>query len=146
LVFEDVTAAIGCPVDSGGVTVWLNVKRRLHGAQGGGGNLSADTCEALPKLVTTTMLAPTNGATVSGTKVLDSVVMDYFEVTKVEYYLTGGSEHNALVGTGGLSRFGWIALWNTATVPNGTYRLQSTAFDTYGRRGHGVSITITVKN
>lgn len=146
LVFEYVTAAIGCPVDSGGVTVWLNVKRRLHGAQGGGGNLSADTCEALPKLVTTTMLAPTNGATVSGTKVLDSVVMDYFKVTKVEYYLTGGSEHSALVGTGSLSRFGWIALWNTATVPNGTYRLQSTAFDTNGRKGHGAGITITIKN
>jgi hypothetical protein len=108
-------------------------------------DLSAATCGALPQAVTT-MVSPTNGATVSGRKFLDSTVTDYFQVTKIDYYLTGGPEHDALVGIGSFTRVGWVALWNTTTVPNGTYTLQSVAVDTGGRRSHGAGIKITVKN
>jgi hypothetical protein len=145
LVISNVTAAIGCPVKSCGVIVWLHVRQRLRRGQVDASDASRNACGAIPKGVTH-MLTPANGATLSGTYPLDSTVTDYYEVSKVEYYLTGGSQHDKLVGTASLTSLGWIARWNTTTVPNGTYTLQSVAFDTVGRSGHGTGITITVKN
>jgi hypothetical protein len=141
LVISNVTAAIGCPVQSGGVFVWLQVKQRMVDPY----EFTRDTCAALPKAVTH-IFSPTNGATLSGTTLLDSTVTDLYEVTKVEYYITGGSQHEKLVGTAGETIGGWIAQWNTTTVPNGTYTLKSVASDTGGRSGHGTGVTITVEN
>ena len=72
-------------------------------------------------------------------------------MTKVEFYLTGASQHDTLIGTAtrtihGARRLGWIIRWNTTTVANGTYPLQSVAYDVAGRSGHSNGITITVKN
>ena len=40
-------------------------------------------------------------------------------VTKVEFHLTGGSLNNALIATT-LTYYGWLASWNSTTVPDGT--------------------------
>ena len=45
-----------------------------------------------------------------------------------------------------MTLFGWVALWNTATVANGTYTLQSVAYDASGRSSQSKSITVTVSN
>jgi hypothetical protein len=144
-VVSYVTAAIGSPVESGGVTAWFHVKQRLlvdkvHVAPVSGGNGAT-----FPKLVTD-LLKPANGATLSGTAVLDATATGYFKVTKIGFYLTGASQHDRLIGTATLNPLGWATLWNTATVANGTYHLQSVAYDVAGRSGHGNDITITVKN
>ena len=144
-VVSYVTAAIGPPVKSGGVTTWFHVKQRLlvdrvHAAAVSGGN--GDT---FPKLVTQ-LFIPANDATLSGTALLDASVTGYFVVTKVEFYLTGASQHDTLIGTATSNYFGWAIRWNTTTVANGTYHLQSVAYDVAGRSGHSNGITITVKN
>ncbi len=143
-VIRYVTAAIGPPVESGGVTAWFHVTQRLRIDQvhvlpvaGGDGAI-------FPPV--TNMLIPANGATVSGSTVLDAWARGYFSVRKVEFYLTGGSQHDTLIGTGTSSLFGWSVRWNTTTVANGTYTLKSVAYDVAGRSGQSNVITITVKN
>jgi hypothetical protein len=143
LVISDVTAAIGCPIHSGGVLAWLHVKQRLKGNHPF--DATGQACGAIPNLVTK-VLKPANGATLSGTSLIDSTASDVFPVTKLEYYVTGGDQHDALVATGRRSPIGWVALWNTTAVPNGTYMLRSVARDSDGRSGSSKGITITVRN
>ncbi len=144
-VVSYVTAVIGPPVESGGVTAWFHVKERLlvdrvHVAPVAGGN-----GETFPKLVPH-LFVPANNATLSSTAVLDALVTGYFKVTKVEFYLTGASQHDTLIGAARQTTYGWITGWNTTTVANGTYTLQSVAYDVAGRSGHSNGITITVNN
>ena len=79
------------------------------------------------------LFIPANGATLSGTAVLDATATGYFTVTKVEFYLTGGitTRHADRYGPG-QAPIGWITRWNTTTVANGTYTLQSVAYDAGG--------------
>ena len=92
------------------------------------------------------MFVPANDATLSGAAVLGAWATGYFLVTKVEFYLTGASQHDTLIGTATRTPYGWAIRWNTTTVANGTYQLQSVAYDVAGRSGHSNGITITVKN
>jgi hypothetical protein len=62
------------------------------------------------------------------------------------FLLAGGEQQNTLIAVGHLSLAGWVAKWNTASVGNGTYTLQSVAYDNAGRRSHSAGIVITVKN
>ena len=44
-------------------------------------------------------------------------------------------------------RFGWgFYNWNTASVPNGTYTLNSVATDPAGNVGRSPGVTITARN
>jgi hypothetical protein len=96
---------------------------------------------------TTSVLIPSNGASVSGAQVtLDASATDKLGVTKVEFHLTGGSLNNALIATATLTYFGWVASWNSTTVPDGTYTLQSEAYDGAGNQGVSPAISLTVSN
>ena len=95
----------------------------------------------------TRVLSPSNGASISGQVVgLDASESDSFGVTKVEFRLTGGSLHDVLIGTASQTYFGWFTLWNSTTVPNGTYTLTSDAFDTFGHKGVSTAVSVTVAN
>lgn len=96
---------------------------------------------------TTSVLVPSDDASVSGTHVvLDASATDKVGVSKVEFRLTGGTLHNALIGTATLESFGWFTEWNSTTVPNGTYALQSDAYDPAGHRGVSAAISVIVAN
>jgi hypothetical protein len=94
----------------------------------------------------TDVLVPEDGATLSGTTPLDAKVAGYFTVTKVDFYLTGASQHDTLIGTGTSTTFGWTTRWNTTTVANGKYTLQSVAYDAGGNSGKSAGVSITVSN
>ncbi len=113
---------------------------RIHVAPLGGGN-----GEVLPPLLTR-VLRPANGAAISGVKVLDAGATDYFKIDKVEFHLTGVSEQDTVIATGGRTIFGWLALWNTAEVANGVYALRTVAYDSAGRTSQSKSIVVVVKN
>lgn len=81
---------------------------------------------------TTTMVLPANGATLNGSQYLDSVASDALGVANVSYVVTGGSLSDHIVATGIPTMYGWLAQWNTTSVPNGTYMLQSVATDDEG--------------
>jgi hypothetical protein len=51
-----------------------------------------------------------------------------------------------VVGTATATPYGWIATWNTTTVPNGNYTLQSVATDAGGTTAMSPGITVTVSN
>ena len=95
---------------------------------------------------TTSVLIPSTGASVNGNQVLfDAGAADNQKLTKVEFHLTGGSYSNTLIATATPTLYGWLAIWNSTTVPNGTYTLQSTAFDA-GTSVQSAGITILVSN
>ena len=92
---------------------------------------------------TTSVLVPSNGASLSGTAAtLDASASN---ATSVKFWLFGGSYGYSghLVGTATPTNYGWLYSWNTTTVPNGPYALLSEAFGPGGSAfSAGVSITV----
>jgi hypothetical protein len=97
----------------------------------------------------TSVLVPSSGATVSGTLVtLDASASssDGGTIASVQFLLTGGSYNQTVIGTATPTLFGYIEAFNTTTVPNGTYTLQSLASDSFGNSSYSSGIPITVDN
>ena len=105
-----------------------------------GNALTYATSSALP---TTSVLNPSNKATVSGTATtLDASATN---ATSIEFVLFGGSYglSGHSVGAATLTYYGWVDTWNTTTVPNGSYVLVSYASGAGGSTASsGVSITV----
>jgi polyvinyl alcohol dehydrogenase (cytochrome) len=95
---------------------------------------------------TTSVLVPSNGATLLGSQTLDASASGNFGVTKVEFHLTGGMLNDTLIATATPSSYGWLANWDTTTVSDGTYTLQSVAYDGGGDTGVSPGISVTVNN
>ena len=141
------------PVLSGGFTVPLTVtgpltvKVQLTAPLDG---IPLSNIASAPLFVnnppTTSVLVPSNGASLTGGRWLDASAFDYGTLTKVEFRLTGGTQNKALIATGTLTAYGWLAGWQTTTVPNGTYTLQSVAFDAGGLSTYSAGVTVTVDN
>ena len=104
-----------------------------------------DKVYAYKPSLTTTVLVPTTNATVSGA----SVVLDASAspgVTSVVYQLSGGTLTNQVIATATTTYYGWIANWDSTSVPNGTYQLESVASYPCGASGTSPPIDITVAN
>jgi outer membrane protein assembly factor BamB len=110
----------------------------------GEGKLYAFGLEKVPPI--TSVVIPSNGATLSGTTTFDAQASDNVKVSRVEFRLTGGSSNNALIGVANPSPYGWIAQWDTTTVPNGPYTLNSVAYDPANNSGRSANVNITVQN
>jgi hypothetical protein len=88
---------------------------------------------------------PTNNSTVSGTsQLLDAGATP--SASQVHYEITGGTLTDSVVATGIPTYYGWLALWNTTAVPNGTYSLQSVASYTASGTATSAPVTVTVNN
>jgi streptogramin lyase len=94
---------------------------------------------------TTSVVIPLNGATQSGTAALLDASASA-NVTSVKYELTGGTLTDQVIATATPTYYGWLAQWNTTTVPNGTYTLQSVAAYSGGVTGTSPGVTVTVAN
>ena len=86
----------------------------------------------------------------SGTTVLDASATPGVTVSGVQFELSGGSLSDQVVGTATPTPYGWIAEWDTTTVSNGTYTLQSVATATANFSSTitatSPGITVTVNN
>ena len=89
---------------------------------------------------------PSNYSRLSRTAIVDARVIDTLGVTSVEFRVSGGSLHNALIGTGKHSPYGWILLWDTTTVANGTYSLRSVLVRAGGTNAPSLPVTVFVRN
>jgi hypothetical protein len=90
----------------------------------------------------TQILVPSGGATVSGTKVvLDASASS--GVTQVQFEVTGGTLNDTVIAAASLTPYGWVAQWNSTTVTDGVYTLQSiaTSGDSIASSS-GLSITV----
>lgn len=100
---------------------------------------AADAQPASPVIV-----LPSNNATLSGTQYLDATASA--GVSQVQYELAGGSLSNQVITTATPTIFAWAAAWDTTTVANGTYTLESVATYPGGVTLASTPIAITVDN
>lgn len=63
-------------------------------------------------------------------------------VARVEFRVTGGGLASALVATATPTYHGWLVGWDTTTVADGSYSLQSVAYVA----GGGAAVPVTVDN
>jgi Bacterial Ig domain/Pentapeptide repeats (8 copies)/HYR domain len=99
-----------------------------------------------PPSDTTSVLVPSNGAVLAGAPYLDAAASSPVGVTNVVFELSGNGLTDQVIGTATPTLFGWVAKWNTTSVANGTYSLQSVATDTEGFQTTSAPITVTVNN
>ena len=107
------------------------------------GSATTDAATITVTAPTTSVGLPSNDATVSGSQYLDASASP--GVTQVQYEVTGGSLNDDVIATATPTVYGWLADWDTTTVPNGSYTLQSVA-SSGGQTGTSSGITITVNN
>jgi hypothetical protein len=94
---------------------------------------------------TTTVVLPSNNASISGSQWLDASASA--GVSQVEYELSGGSlSQPEIIATATPTYYGWLAGWNTTGLVNGTYTLQSVASYPGGVSGTSPGVTVTVHN
>jgi hypothetical protein len=96
---------------------------------------------------TAAVLIPSGGSSVSGTSsLLDASASAH--VTYVAFELSGGSiSGEQIIATATQTYYGWLAQWNTTSLPNGTYQLRSLAsYSQYFPGGTSAPVTITVSN
>jgi Bacterial Ig domain len=129
---------------------WVAVARKYHLSLFGTGDAAKYLSEKPLDLYSTPLRAtidlPANGSTLHGRHYLDVAVSDQFDVTKVDYFLTGPGRQGVLFATGSYSAYGWLHRWNTATVPNGTYSITATVRDSGGRTVTTPPIEVHVQN
>lgn len=89
---------------------------------------------------TTSITAPVNGATVSGTANVTATASDNVGVVKIEIYVDGALQASNANATS------LTFAWNTTTVANGTHTLQSKAYDAAGNVGTSATVSVTVAN
>src|SRR5581483_5032689 len=87
----------------------------------------------------TSITAPANGATVSGTTTVTASASDNVGVSRVEFNLDG-----ALQSTDTTAPYSWS--WNTTTAANGSHTLTSTAYDAAGNSATSTAVSVTVNN
>ncbi len=93
------------------------------------------------------MLIPSGGASLSGTAaLLDASASSAAGIASVTFEVSGNGLSDHVIGTATPTIYGWLAQWNTTTVPNGTYSLESVATDTVAETTTSSPITINVDN
>jgi hypothetical protein len=90
------------------------------------------------------VVAPSDGATVSGQYPLDALAST--KMTSVTFELTGGALSDHVISKAIATPYGWIGRWNTHNVPNGTYTLRCVATPVDHANIASAAITITVIN
>ena len=110
-------------------------------AYSGGVNITVNN----PPPPTTSVLIPSNGATLSGSTLLDASASN---ATSVEFQLFGGiyGFYGPILCTATPTYYGWLCSWNTTTVPNGSYVVSSLAFNSTGSAYSTGGVNITVRN
>jgi hypothetical protein len=64
----------------------------------------------------------------------------------VEFQATGSSLHNAIIGTATTKKFGWVAVWDSTKVANGSYMVRTVAVGPDGTKAFSSPIRIRVEN
>ena len=95
---------------------------------------------------TTSVLLPVASATLQGSTWLDAGASSENGIAKVQFEISGGSLSNDVIGTGTGTLIGYLFDFNTNTVPNGTYTLQSVATDKNGLSTTSAPVTVTIEN
>jgi hypothetical protein len=95
----------------------------------------------------TTVAAPSKGATVSGDIWVVASAQSPAGVATVHFEVSGGSiSDKTVASTTPTACCGWLGAWDTTDVPNGHYRLQSVVTDDAGNSATSPGVRVTVDN
>ncbi len=89
---------------------------------------------------TTSVSAPANGATVSGTVTVNATASDNVGVTQMQLLIDG----SVVASNTNLTSLSFA--WNTTALANGSHTIVSKAFDAAGNVGTSATVTVTVSN
>ncbi|MHB1880549.1 MAG: penicillin acylase family protein, partial [Acidimicrobiales bacterium] len=95
---------------------------------------------------TTSVEQPVAGAIVRGGIWLDAAASSPGGIRSVSFLLSGGTVRSRVVAAGTLTADGWLAGWDSSTVANGTYSIQSVATTPSGASATSLPVSITVAN
>ena len=102
----------------------------------------AESPAAASATLSTSVLIPSNGATLSGFTLLNATAQN---ASSVEFRLFGGiyGYSGPVICNATATIFGWLCVWNTATVPDGSYVVLSEASNSAASTfSSGVSVTV----
>lgn len=88
---------------------------------------------------------PATGDIISGITGFDVVPLTS-HINAIYITASGGSLRGTQIAQTTKTFSGWVAMWNSASVPNGAYRMTALIYDNSGRSGHSAPIVVTVKN
>jgi hypothetical protein len=91
------------------------------------------------KAPTVTITSPINNATVGSTKTITATASDNVGVKRVEFYVNGELQATDTAAP-------WSFSWNTASLTNGAYTLNTKAYDASGNMGQSSTVSVTVFN
>ena len=94
----------------------------------------------------TTVVAMPNGSTLSGTQRLGAVASSRYRIVSVRFTLTGEALAGRVIADAVPVDHGWLAVWDTKGVSNGTYRLRSVASDAAGVVTTSKAVLVVVNN
>jgi hypothetical protein len=141
---------LGCPCPQLNLPQLIQIAREHRLSTFGAGDVAMYLKEGLPRETVppkTWVINPLSGSTLHRGVVLSAgATTDEYSVSKVDLVLSGGGFDHVTIAKAGPTDFGWLAAWNTATVPNGSYLLQSVAYDAMGKSGRSQSVRIQVAN
>ena len=66
-------------------------------------------------------------------------------VSRVQYKITG-AQRKAVIGTAVHTRLGWLWLWDTKAVPNGSYVVRAVAYNADGHSSTSKGVSVMVAN
>ena len=101
--------------------------------------VAVDNVDGLPSV---TLTSPAEGATVTGSVPLDATASDDRGLTKVEWFLDGGTTP---ISTDFSSAGGWHGTWNSASTGDGPHTITARATDT-GNQTASDANAVTVEN
>ncbi len=119
----------------------LHVERRLGLPIG---RTLPSTSVVLPRSGTLVRGTVTLLAAASGLSETSGVYLD-FGVSAVQFVLVAGGRRPVLVSATN-TEFGWLGLWNSQTVPDGSLSIRSVVHTGTGRSGASAPIIVTVTN
>jgi hypothetical protein len=137
-VAKFLTSAIGQPSHVKGALVWFDVRHRLQTVAPGAGR-SFVTAPPVSDVV-----KPTTNEQLEGRQYLAATASASLGIKKVLFRITGDGQ--TLVEHAVVFPYGWLGSWNTTTVANGTYTVQSVAYGVTGQVTTSPGVVVHVKN
>ncbi len=95
----------------------------------------------------TRVSVPSSGARLSKAVPLSAeATTEIYVITRVDFLVSGNGLDGVRIARARPYIYGWLASWNTTTVANGSYLLQSVAYDAAGHSTRSVGVQIQVTN
>jgi hypothetical protein len=92
----------------------------------------------------TKVVRPSTDEQWDGSRLLAATATSTLGIEKVVFHITG--EGRTFVEAAGPSPYGYLARWDTTTVQNGAYSVQSVAYGDSGQVTTSASVLVQVRN